>query len=303
LAINTNTTVAVDGLVLTPSSNYIITGANALTRKPTLTHPSISPAIKRTFQWNTTLPIFSGAIGIYYEEAELNGLLEPELTLNNHNGSIWQAYPSGVTRNTTANVVTTLVNDLTLNELTLAAETHPLPLTWGPITAQRKREGAIIEWQTFNEIHTDLFEVESSITGTDWKKVGSSVSAMNTTGTHQYHLIDVAATSRKTLYRIKQVDLDGQWSYSTIVWIPSLQQQAAVSLYPNPATELIYIQSPFLPMQAVHLFDGSGKRIKTALIPNTTSYTLPVSWLPKSLYTLQVLHTDGTTTNRCFIKK
>src|SRR3712207_212957 len=82
VAVRTNTIFAVDGLVLSPTSDYSITGVNDMIRNTTLTHPSIMPAISSAYYWSSPLPAFSGNIGFYYTDAGLNGISEPELTLN-----------------------------------------------------------------------------------------------------------------------------------------------------------------------------------------------------------------------------
>lgn len=302
LAIQANTTIAIDGLVLTPSSQYVISTSNSLARSSTLLHPSITPAINRSFQWNATLPAFTGSIGFYYEEAELNGLSEAELTLNIHNGTHWQAYPGGVNRNTVTNLVTTPVSDLSINELALAAQAQPLPLEWGAITATRSNETALIEWHTYQEIQTAFFEVERSLDGLHWSRTGNPVPARNSPGTHHYQFIDASVSGSKTFYRIKQVDRDGAFSYSSIAWVPALSHQRAVSLFPNPATGQVSIQSLHSTLTALRLFDATGKQIRTEILSPTTLYTLAIASLPKAVYTVQVQLADGTTTHLRFIR-
>lgn len=302
LSIRSNTTLAVDGLVLTPSSDYVVTGTNHVTRAPTLLHPSITPAIHRSFQWATSLPPFTGDIGIYYEDAELNGLAEAELTLNVHNGTQWQAFPGGVSRNTVTNLVTTPVSGLLPQELTLAAEAHPLPLQWGQIAATRKEKSALVEWQTFNEVQTAFFEVERSADGQHWSRTGHAVMARNQPGTHYYQFIDSSVSNNKTFYRIKQVDRDGRASFSAIAWIPALLQPAGVSIYPNPASQQLSIYSTALPLHTLRLFDANGKLLQTESVPNVFNHTIAIASLPKGIYVMQVQLTDGSITHLSFIK-
>ena len=300
--IRANTTIAMDGLVLTPSSHYVVTGSNNLARASTLLHPSITPAIKRSFQWAATLPPFTGSIGFYYEDAELNGLAEADLTLNIHDGINWQAYKGGATRNTVTNIVTTPVSGLLINELALAAEAHPLPLKWGKITATRKKEATLVEWETHSEIATAFFEVERSKNGLNWNAIGQPVQAYNKPGSHQYQFLDSSTSNSKTFYRVKQVDVDDHFSYSVITWVPALHQPATVSIYPNPAYQQLTVRSAELPLQALRLFDANGKLIKTEIVPNTLTYTLPISSLLKGMYMVQAQLADGSVTHLSFMK-
>lgn len=113
--------VSLDSLVLLPTSPFNITGTRNESRTATVAHPISKPYIKRVYHFSATTTPFTGGISIYYRDAELNGISESALTLNIHNGTAWNAYPAGVTRNGVSNYVTTTgLSSVPLNELTLA---------------------------------------------------------------------------------------------------------------------------------------------------------------------------------------
>jgi hypothetical protein len=142
LFIGAGGTVSLDSLVLRPTSNFNITGTNSETRGTTVVHALSKPYIKRVYRFGSTTLAFMGAITIYYRDAELNAISESVLTLNIHNGSSWNAYTGGVTRNSTSNyVATTGLSGIALNELTLASNTAPL--TMNAAAVQREVAAAI----------------------------------------------------------------------------------------------------------------------------------------------------------------
>jgi hypothetical protein len=142
LFISSGTTVSLDSLVLRPTSNFNITGVNSEIRGTTVVHALSKPYIKRVYRFGATTPLFNGAISIYYRDAELNAISESVLTLNMHNGSSWNAYTSGITRNSASNFVTTTgLSSVALNELTLASNTAPL--TMNAAAVQREVAAAI----------------------------------------------------------------------------------------------------------------------------------------------------------------
>src|SRR5947209_9043476 len=127
--ITAGTIFSADSLVLTPSAAFNFTGENAETRNATVTHLSSDPYIKRVYHLLNTSAPFTGDIAIYYLDNELNGIAENTLTLNVHNGTRWTAFTTGVTREGGSNVVTTTgLTNLSLNELTLARLSSPLPV-------------------------------------------------------------------------------------------------------------------------------------------------------------------------------
>lgn len=301
-SIKANTTVIIDGLTLTPSALYTISSTNNLKRTATLSHPSITPSINRSFQWNTTLTAFTGNIGFYYNEAELNGLAEPDLTLNVHDGSQWQAYTVGVIRNTTTNLVTTPVTNIFLNEISLAAEVHPLPLKWGHVTATREKETARINWETYNEFEVSFFTIERSIDGLHWYTIENQIPAINKPGLHPYYFYDNTISNSKTFYRIKQVDNNLQYSYSPVAQVAAVPYQIAISIFPNPATQQVFIQSKDKLIKTIHVYSANGQLLLTTNVLSITQHTLPLEAFSKGAYTIQVTYTDNTTSSVSFLK-
>jgi hypothetical protein len=123
LFIKMGTIFSADSLVLTPSVDFTISGSNALTRTPTATNAYGGTYVGRVFHFAASSIPFSGTIGFYYRDAELNGLSENVLTLQVHEGTSWTPFPTNVTRDATNNIVTTTnLTSVALNELTLADE-------------------------------------------------------------------------------------------------------------------------------------------------------------------------------------
>jgi hypothetical protein len=78
---------------------------------------------------------------------------------------------------------------------------------------------------------------------------------------------------------------------------------AAVKLYPNPATDYLYIEfSESKNKVTVEVFDIMGKIVKAGTFNDERKYiTLPVSELAKGLYTVKISGTDMTVTKK-FVK-
>lgn len=129
LFIGSGATISLDSLALKPFANYNLIGLNREYRNTAVVHALANPYIKRVYHFNTTKPAFSGAVSLYYKDAELSGIAENALILNIHNGSAWNSYTTGVTRNSTANYVTTTLTSVSLNELTLTNNTTATLLT------------------------------------------------------------------------------------------------------------------------------------------------------------------------------
>ena len=97
-----------------------------------------------------------------------------------------------------------------------------------------------MKWETQNEINTSAFIVERSIGGSSFEKIGTVDSRGNTTGLSKYSYTDNDASlySPATLhYRLKMVDTDGAYKYSSIVVITLDHITGIVTIIPNPVVQ------------------------------------------------------------------
>ena len=79
--------------------------------------------------------------------------------------------------------------------------------------------GTMLTWSTSFEENNSMFIVEKSEDGVNFSGAGSVKAAGDADEEKQYNYLDVMANSEKTMYRLKQVDFDGSFSFSDIVTI------------------------------------------------------------------------------------
>ena len=93
----------------------------------------------------------------------------------------------------------------------------PLPVTLLFFDAKYISGNVELTWVTASEINNDYFLVERSIDGKAFSAVTKVKGAGNSTSTNEYHCADYYPASGITYYRLKQIDYDGNFSYSDIV--------------------------------------------------------------------------------------
>jgi len=126
LTIKQGTIFSADSLILTPSADFTLSNLK-LNKNTSASRPLLKPYIARVYQFTDITNPFSGTVQINYRDAELKGINETRLTLNIHNGIVWNAYPA-TSRDAVSNfVLTSGLNAVAFNELTLA-DTCPPPL-------------------------------------------------------------------------------------------------------------------------------------------------------------------------------
>lgn len=140
-----------------------------------------------------------------------------------------------------------------------------LPVDWLDVNVRRVKSGHEINWSTANEVNASHYEVERRFEGnTEFKIIPGKVSAQgNTNLMSYYNLIDEDVQEAGVyLYRVKQTDYDGNYSYSSIVKV-NHNEHAAVSLYPNPAKEEsnIHIHVVEDSHVEIEIFDNASKLV------------------------------------------
>jgi hypothetical protein len=104
-------------------------------------------------------------------------------------------------------------------EALFASDCNPstLPVTWLYFTARANDSHEVaLNWATASEINNDRFEIERSADGSSFEKIGTVNGNGNSVQTIEYSFKDTTVQGGVYYYRLKQVDFDGHFEYSTI---------------------------------------------------------------------------------------
>jgi hypothetical protein len=122
-------------------------------------------------------------------------------------------------------------------------------------------KSALLNWTTSGEINNDRFEIQRSTSNTDFETIGSVAGNGTTSKSLSYTFADNHPEDGTNYYRIKQLDKNGNVSYSPTVSVKFDFRK--IEIFPNPAHHKIYIRNnnkfsnhQFLKIQ---LLDFSGK--------------------------------------------
>jgi hypothetical protein len=148
-----------------------------------------------------------------------------------------------------------------------------------------------LQWQTADELNTKVFEIEKSSDGISFNSL--AIKAAVGSGNHQYQYNDCLNAFGKIFYRLKMIDNDGRFSYSSIVTVDSKQNQL-VSVYPNPAKDILVISSSdgSLLNTVVRVTNAGGRLVVQEII-TSFPHSLNIGKLSQGLY--QLHFSNGTT--------
>ncbi|MDU0372748.1 T9SS type A sorting domain-containing protein [Hymenobacter endophyticus] len=176
--------------------------------------------------------------------------------------------------------------------------TQPLPVTLTSFEAKAAGRDALLTWATAQELNNDRFEVERSLNGIDFEKIGS-VKGKGTTSTASTYIFTDAGAARltaKTLYyRLHQLDLDGPGSYTMVRTVRFERAQGTATLYPNPHQGRFTLDLQALPSGAyqVDILDLAGRRVYHTQLSGGQEHPL-LPTLPMGSY---IVHVTGQTVN------
>ena len=172
----------------------------------------------------------------------------------------------------------------TTERQTLEAVQKALPLQWLSVKGQLTTDNtARITWQV-DEHQVNRYEIEKSADGKSYTIIGQVASTGD--GKHSYSFTEPRALSGTGYYRIKQTDLDGRFTYSTVI-ILNNQAISPVTVYPNPAKDVVTVTVGANLLNSVAtLYNANGTSMQSFTI-NTTSFTINLEHYPAGIYFLK----------------
>jgi hypothetical protein len=94
-----------------------------------------------------------------------------------------------------------------------------LPVNWLSFTGRAIHGNVELNWSTASELNNSHFEIQRSANAIDFSTIGSVVAGTNPSVVNNYQFLDVNPLIGVSYYRLKQVDIDGKYSFSSIIQI------------------------------------------------------------------------------------
>jgi len=258
------------GAVFTTTSNI---GVTTIERTHAAPSGNGNTGILRVFNIAPTNNAgLNATLRFYYDESELNGLSESALLLfKSPTGLINTWNGVGGTVNITENYVELSGLD-DFSYWTLGDSNNPIPveLTW--FTANANNGSITLLWSTSSELNNSGWEIERKSEKTQnelWTKLGFIKGIGSTTEKQNYIYNDEGVENDKYYYRLKQIDLDGSYSYSNIieVTISGPTEFLLAQNYPNPFNPetQIRVEVPMTTYVNLSVYNLIGEKVKTIL--------------------------------------
>ena len=149
----------------------------------------------------------------------------------------------------------------------------------------------LLNWNTTKEINISKFIIERSTDSISYTKI-DTVNAGGA-GTYNYtDQIQANINQSKLFYHLVITDNNNNKYYSETRTVLINSNNSGITLMPNPAKSIVTITGSNI--KQVILLDLTGRVVITKEVGNSNQTNLLVNNLPKRIYLVKIIHTDGS---------
>jgi hypothetical protein len=211
-----------------------------------------------------------------------------DTTFGNPSAYRW-LIPIDLTIDSTYKIIITSIKNSSITDTSDASfsieEVIPVELT--SFTAVNNNDQVILNWSTATEINNQGFEVERKTGDREYQRIGFVTGHGTTTEIQNYSYVDSKIASGIHTYRLKQIDFDGSFEYSSEVdvdvTIPiefALEQN-----YPNPfnPSTVINFSIPQNKFVNINIYSTLGEKVYSLVNEEFEAGTHSVEFINENL--------------------
>ena len=228
-----------------------------------------------------------------------NSIIESNLIAQRYNSTLndWDDFMPGTVTTPASDIstVATLPSAQLFTWWTLVDNRTPLPIELVNFNAKCDGNKVTVTWQTTAEKNNNYFEVERSINGTNFQLVEKVFSQnSNSNALLSYQSVDNNSLDGKVYYRLKQVDINGNFTYSSVVVVTCSNALVSpiVNIFPNPAVSSITVDiKGLIGQKTILIYDVIGQEMTKRQITDENENiqeTFDVSTFAKATYIMRI---------------
>ena len=166
-----------------------------------------------------------------------------------------------------------------------------LPMKLTNFTAEISRASVVtLNWNSEMELSSFKYVVQKSDDGKTFRDIGDIKAAGNSVKAIKYQFADVSFNGGVSYFRLKQVDVDGKFEYSRVVYVNNRKSLGTVkAVAPNPFSsdvQLIGISSSEVKNKNIRVFNSYGQIISYR-ITGANSIAIDAA-APQGIYYLRI---------------
>ncbi len=167
-----------------------------------------------------------------------------------------------------------------------------LPIDLFAFTASRKADAVLLSFSTATETNNAYFSIERSQDGSRFEAIGKVTGAGTSTVKQDYTFTDERPLKGTNFYRLKQVDFDGQFSYSPVVSV-NIGKVGGVKLSPQPVLDrlTVALEQPTVEAATWQVYDFAGRLLQSGTVEaESTNFDISTVTLTEGSYVLRLVN-------------
>ena len=189
-----------------------------------------------------------------------------------------------------------------VDELCLLPPPQTLPISLSELTISKSACTANLVWKTSQESNSDRFEVEVS-TGNNpvYTAAGTIPAAGYSNETKTYRFSYPMQEGVVYYFRIKMIDKDGSFTYSSIRSSSCTKGRGDIVIVPNPAKDKFTISGMENGKNSILIYAANGQLVKTQT-STLNNDKVDITYLAPGMYMVKVTSETGNTVVSKLIK-
>ncbi|MEZ4774877.1 MAG: T9SS type A sorting domain-containing protein [Bacteroidia bacterium] len=241
-------------------------------------------------------------------ESDLDAPLSPEFVAIQHtststDGASYKT-TGGLRSNTTLAQLTNVSNwNTSSNNIAISTTAFTnisfggFPVEWLDFKAVAGTASVTVSWITARELNNDYFVVENSLDGVEFSELGQVEGAGTTDTPTSYEFIDHSPRADRLYYRVRQVDFDGAFSFTSVMMVNIGEVSGKAKMYPNPVVSDLTVDQF---QGEMTIFNVAGQQLSSTLING--SKTIDLSNLEKGMYLVRLVSNTGVVETHRIVK-
>ena len=181
-----------------------------------------------------------------------------------------------------------------------------MPVKWVGFNAEvGNKNQVLLTWEVTDQVDNKGFSIQYSRDQKKWDEVTFIDSKSSGGSNEKYSYIYTGILSSENYFRIKQVDIDGKFSYSQVKSLRSSKQVSSVEsnvvIYPNPVRDVMNITNLESSNYTARIVDMSGRVIKSFVMRNGQNQ-VDVAGLRSGIYFISMNDMNGKVNNAKMVK-
>jgi hypothetical protein len=182
-----------------------------------------------------------------------------------------------------------------------------LPVGLTNFSATKNKNITTLNWTTLTEANNKGFAVEKSTDGVNFSTIEFVNGVGNSNSKNNYSTIDKAPKVGLNYYRLKQIDVDGRFTYSSIATVKFEKTDVSnFSFFPNPAKEMLKINVGVIENEnaTIKLMNTLGQTVISKTINksgSTSVISFDISTMASGIYYLEFKNGSNSSVEKVVI--